>query len=70
MVIGVGDALANTREITVQIPGPVPGVEMAGRFRVARAFMLPTKVDDGKATEFLLLKNQSLCCYGMTPESE
>ena len=29
--------------------------------------MLPTRVDAGKATEFLLLKNQSMCCYGLMP---
>lgn len=65
MIIGTGDATANSREITTQIPAPVKAlneqeVSITG-------FMLPTKVDDGKATEFLLLKNQSMCCYGLTP---
>jgi hypothetical protein len=65
MVIGVGDALANSREITAQIPASVQ--ELDGKNVSITGFMLPTKVDDGKATEFLLLKNQSMCCYGMTP---
>lgn len=31
-------------------------------------FMLPLKVDNGTVTEFLLLKDQSMCCYGATPK--
>jgi hypothetical protein len=31
-------------------------------------FMLPLKVQSGKVTEFLILKDQSLCCYGATPK--
>ncbi len=65
MVIGVGDALANSRDITSQIPVSVQALN--GKEVSVAGFMLPTKVDDGKATEFLLLKNQSMCCYGMTP---
>jgi hypothetical protein len=65
MIIGVGDALANSRNITAQIPVPVQAMD--GKEVSVTGFMLPTKVDDGKATEFLLLKNQSMCCYGMTP---
>lgn len=33
-----------------------------------RGFMLPLKVDNGKVTEFLIMKDQSLCCYGATPK--
>jgi hypothetical protein len=33
-----------------------------------QGFMLPLKVENGIATEFLLLKDQSLCCYGKTPK--
>ncbi|HEX4343077.1 MAG TPA: DUF3299 domain-containing protein [Verrucomicrobiae bacterium] len=31
-------------------------------------FMLPTHTDDGRATDFLLLRNQSACCYGVLPK--
>ena len=31
-------------------------------------FMLPMKYDGRLTTQFLLLKNQSLCCYGMPPK--
>ncbi len=30
-------------------------------------FMLPTKFKDGKVTEFLLMKDQSACCFGAMP---
>lgn len=30
-------------------------------------FMLPTKFQDGKVTEFLLMKDQSACCFGAMP---
>jgi hypothetical protein len=65
MIIGTGDAQANSREIATQIP---PSVKALNEKEVSiTGFMLPTKVDDGKTTEFLLLKNQSMCCYGLTP---
>jgi hypothetical protein len=31
-------------------------------------FMLPLKVQSGKVTEFLVLKDQSMCCYGAQPK--
>lgn len=30
-------------------------------------FMLPVRVKDGLVSEFLLLRNQSACCYGQMP---
>ncbi len=33
-----------------------------------RGFMLPLKVDNGNVTEFLIMKDQSMCCYGATPK--
>jgi hypothetical protein len=65
MIIGVGDAVANSREIAGQIPESVRALD--DKEVSITGFMLPTKVDAGKATEFLLLKNQSMCCYGLTP---
>jgi hypothetical protein len=31
-------------------------------------FMLPVQIKNGHATEFLLLKDRSACCYGLTPK--
>ena len=39
-----------------------------GRKVVLSGFMLPLKLENGFATEFFLLSNSSLCCYGITPE--
>jgi hypothetical protein len=32
-----------------------------------RGFMLPLKVEGGLVTEMLIMKDQSMCCYGTTP---
>ena len=32
-----------------------------------RGFMLPLKVEGGLVTELLIMKDQSMCCYGTTP---
>lgn len=32
-----------------------------------KGFMLPLKVDEGVVTEMLIMKDQSMCCYGSVP---
>jgi hypothetical protein len=58
--------LAASRNTLQQIPEAVKAlnekdVSLSG-------FMLPMKYEGKLTTEFLLLKNQSLCCYGMPPK--
>jgi hypothetical protein len=65
MILGTGDAAANSRAVTDQIPASVKALD--AKTVSTTGFMLPTKVDDGNATEFLLMKSRSLCCYGLTP---
>jgi len=48
-----------------QIPAAVKG--WSGRKAVVTGFMLPTKLDNGRAVEFLLMANQMACCYGTVP---
>jgi hypothetical protein len=48
-----------------QIPPIVKGWN--GKKAVVTGFMLPTKLDNGKAVEFLLMANQMACCYGTVP---
>lgn len=48
-----------------QIPGYVR--ELNGKKISVAGFMLPTKFKDGKVTEFLLMKDQSGCCFGAMP---
>jgi hypothetical protein len=33
-----------------------------------RGFLLPLKMDNGLTVEFLLLRNQSMCCFGVPPK--
>jgi len=33
-----------------------------------KGFMLPLKVERGTVTELLIMKDQSMCCYGATPK--
>ncbi|MCI0745949.1 MAG: DUF3299 domain-containing protein [Verrucomicrobia subdivision 3 bacterium] len=33
-----------------------------------RGFMLPLKVEGGLVTELLIMKDQSMCCFGVTPK--
>jgi hypothetical protein len=33
-----------------------------------KGFMLPLKVEGGAVTEFLIMKDQSMCCYGSVPK--
>jgi hypothetical protein len=53
------DALAQVPEVIRRLDG---------RKVVLSGFMLPLKLENGFATEFFLLSNSSLCCYGITPE--
>jgi hypothetical protein len=48
-----------------QIPAEVKGWN--DKKAVVTGFMLPTKLENGKATEFLLMANQMACCYGTVP---
>jgi len=48
-----------------QIPPAVRA--WSGRKAIVTGFMLPTKLDNGKAVEFLLMANQMACCYGTVP---
>jgi hypothetical protein len=50
-----------------QIPAEVKGWN--GRKAVITGFMLPTKLENGKAVEFLLMANQMACCYGTVPNT-
>lgn len=44
-------------------------VKAYGQTRVSlRGFMLPLKVEGGLVTELLIMKDQSMCCYGTVPK--
>jgi hypothetical protein len=48
-----------------QIPKEVK--ELSNKKVSVRGFMLPLKVEGGLVTELLIMKDQSMCCYGTTP---
>ena len=53
-------------EVLAQVPAAIRRFD--GRKVVLTGFMLPLKLEGGLATEFFLLSNPSLCCYGIMPE--
>ena len=56
---------AANEKIMKQVP---PAVKVLNEKSVAvRGFMLPMRMDHGMVTEFILLRNQMGCCYGMAP---
>jgi hypothetical protein len=48
-----------------QIPATVKA--WSGRKAIVTGFMLPVKMQDGLVTEFLLVKDPMMCCYGVVP---
>ncbi len=48
-----------------QIPTAVR--EWSGKKALVTGFMLPTKLENGLVTEFLLVKDPAMCCYGIMP---
>jgi hypothetical protein len=46
---------------------PVAIKEYSGRLVQITGFMLPVKMDGQLVSEFLLMRDQMMCCYGVTP---
>jgi hypothetical protein len=59
------DSLTSSRNCLGQIPEDVRALNETDVS--VSGFMLPMKYEGKLTTEFLLLKNQSLCCYGKPP---
>ena len=49
-----------------QIPERVK--QLDGKKTMLTGFMLPVKTDKGLVTEFLLMKDPMMCCYGVVPQ--
>ena len=49
-----------------QIPADIKA--LSGRKLTITGYMLPVRLAQGRATEFLLVKDPSMCCYGVVPE--
>jgi hypothetical protein len=61
-----GDALAISFKVAAEIPATIK--DLNEKEVAVKGFMLPVSVYHGQATEFLLLKNQGMCCYGTVPK--
>jgi hypothetical protein len=60
------DSLSGRSTISDQVPRAIKSL---GEKAVAlTGFMLPVQAKDGLTTDFLLLRNQSACCYGVMPK--
>jgi len=49
----------------LEFPKQIIGLN--GKFVEVTGFMLPLKIEEGRVSEFLLLKDQNACCYGRMP---
>jgi hypothetical protein len=49
-----------------QIPPSIRSLD--GRLVGVKGFMLPTRLEGGMTTEFLLMRDQSMCCFGVIPQ--
>lgn len=58
--------LAYAPKILGTIPPKI--LELDGKKVAVKGFLLPLKQAEGFTTEFLLLKDQSMCCFGMSPK--
>ena len=59
------DPLEKTKNCLAQIPNEIRALN--DRYVSVSGYMLPMKYEGKLTTEFLLLRNQSLCCYGKPP---
>jgi len=50
-----------------QLKFPSAVVTLNGKTVQVTGFMLPLKIEEGRVSEFLLLKDQNACCYGRMP---
>jgi hypothetical protein len=64
-----GDADPEPGRGAIEEHGRIPDSIQAldGRLVGLRGFMLPTRLEGGLTTEFLLMRDQSMCCFGVMP---
>ncbi len=65
----VPEGVQPTNSVETKPDGQIPAdVQAFDQKKVSlTGFMLPLKVDDGVVTEMLIMKDQSMCCYGAVP---
>jgi hypothetical protein len=65
----VPDAPVDVETVSVEEEEKIPASIRAldGRLVRLKGFMLPTRLEAGLTTEFLLMRDQSMCCFGVVP---
>ena len=66
MADGSKDLAAATAATRAKIPKSVQALD--NRFVAIRGFLLPLRMNNGLAIEFLLMRNQNMCCFGSVPK--
>jgi hypothetical protein len=64
------DALVKSAPADGASPSQIPDDirKLDGQQVGIRGFLLPVKMNDGLAVEFLLMRDRSFCCYGAPPK--
>jgi len=60
------NSAAMAQRVDSQIPAPVKAFN--NKPVALTGFMLPLKVEGGLVTELLIMRDQSMCCYGVQPK--
>jgi hypothetical protein len=66
MADGANDPTSASAATRQKIPSAVQALD--NHFVAIRGFLLPLRMNNGLATEFLLLRNQNMCCFGSVPK--
>ena len=66
MADGAGDLSAASAATAEEIPARVRALD--AHLVAIRGFLLPLKMNNGLAIEFLLMRNQNMCCFGSVPK--
>lgn len=61
-----GDPAAIAEKTNSMIPDTVRKLNASSV--AVKGYMLPLKVEEGQVTEFLLMRDQSMCCFGTVPK--
>jgi hypothetical protein len=63
---GPAETNAVAPKVSTQIPEAIRALD--DEFVSLKGFMLPLKVEKGLVTELLIMRDQSMCCYGTVPK--
>jgi hypothetical protein len=66
VALELGATNSTASGVVEQIPGTVR--QLDGQRVALQGFLVPLRMDEGLAVEFMLLRDQTLCCYGKLPQ--